>query len=228
MSERLHEYFAAEATEYLDRLEALLDLSGPPDVEQLLRLARGVRGSAQMAGADTLVRVAERLEEGLRAVQADHVAWSDDLRALSAGTVADLKILVRASSPWGAAEEARVRAAIERWDEAEGASPAPLAGADGDGVVPIESLFYDDEGPHVLSTTDGGEMSDQGGGWGEPVPIESLLLDREGALAEALGMRGEIERALRGGDSSTGALESALDELFELLEYAAAPGPGRG
>jgi chemotaxis protein histidine kinase CheA len=226
MSERLHEYLAAEATEYLDRLESLLASPGRPDLEQLLRLARGVRGSAQMAGADTLVAVAERLEEGLRAVQARHVAWSDDLRAISAGTVADLKVLVRASSRWGPAEEARVRAAIERWNEAEGAAGGREAS--GGGVVEIESLFYDDEGPHVLSPNDGGEMSYQDHGSATPVPIESLLLDRDGALAEALGMREEIERAVRRGASSDGALEAAIGELFELLEYAAAAGPGRG
>ena len=229
MSERLHEYFAAETTEYLDRLEALLAAPGRPDLEQLLRLARGVRGSAQMAGADTLVAVAERLEEGLRAVQAAHVAWSDDLRAISAGTVADLKILVRASSRWGPAEEARVRAAIDRWNEAERGSGGRHDGeGEPDGVVEIESLFYDDEGPHVLSEPEGREMSYQDQGSTAPVPIESLLLDRDGALAEALGMREEIERALRSGGSGGGALEAAIGELFELLEYAVSAGPGRG
>jgi chemotaxis protein histidine kinase CheA len=228
MSERLHEYFASEATEYLDRLESLLATPGRPDLEQLLRLARGVRGSAQMAGADTLVAVAERLEEGLRAVQADHVAWSDDLRAISAGTVADLKILVRASSRWGPAEEARVRAAIDRWNEAEGVATARHREEESGGVVEIESLFYDDEGPHVLSANDEGEMSYQDHGSSAPVPIESLLLDREGALAEALGMREEIERAMRSDGSAGGALETAIGELFELLEYAVAAGPGRG
>ena len=228
MSERLHEYLAAEATEYLDRLESLLASPGRPDLEQLLRLARGVRGSAQMAGADTLVAVAERLEEGLRAVQADHVAWSDDLRVISAGTVADLKILVRAASRWGPAEEARVRAAIERWNEAEGGPAGRRHEVASGEIVEIDSLFYDDEGPHVLSPNDGGEMSYQDHGSGVPVPIESLLLDREGALAEALGMREEVERAMRSAATSDGTLEAAIGELFELLAYAAAAGPGRG
>jgi chemotaxis protein histidine kinase CheA len=224
MSDRLHEYFAAEATEYLDRLEQLLSTPGPPDLEQLLRLARGVRGSAQMAEADTLVAVAERLESGLRSVQAEHVTWSEELRALSAGTVADLKVLARASSRWGREEEARVRQALERWDSSdrsEGSLATPA-------VVDVATLFYDDEGPHIL-TPDQPETtkSMNNGGAAGPVPIETLLLDRDGALREALAMRQEIEQALRS-DGGNGALQQAVGELFELIEYAAGRGSAEG
>lgn len=228
MSERLHEYFAAEATEYLDQLESMLSLPGTPDLDQLLRLARGVRGSAQMAGADTLVGVAERLEEGVRSVQANHVVWSDDVRQLSAQTVADLKILVRASGHWGALEEERVRSAIERWDEVETSVERPRHRSALAPEVGIESLFYDDEGPHVLTSESDDDMTEMSAPMASsPVPIESLLLDREGALREALGMRGAIERSLREIPGAEVELAATMRDLFELLDLAAAGGTAR-
>jgi hypothetical protein len=48
------EFFAMEATEYLDRLDALLSAPKPPEFDELLRLApsasaggRGMRGPAR-------------------------------------------------------------------------------------------------------------------------------------------------------------------------------------
>lgn len=221
MSERLYEYFASEASEYLDQLEALLGERKSPDLDQLLRLTRGVRGSAQMAGADTLVGVAERLEEGLRSVQAGQVVWSDDVRRLSAQTVDDLKLLVRASSRWSAIDDARVRAAIARWDDVDAGHPSQHSSSH-PAEVPIESLFYDDKGPHVLSSEEDTEMKDERAAAGsQPVAIESLLLDREGALREALSMRDQVERSLRGIPGAEGELGATVRDLFELIELAA-------
>lgn len=221
MSERLHEYFASEASEYLDQLEALLGKRENPDLDQLLRLTRGVRGSAQMAGADTLVGVAERLEEGLRSVQAGQVVWSDDIRRLSAQTVDDLKLLVRASNRWSALEDARVRAAIARWDDVDSEHPSPHR-SPLPAEVPIESLFYDNEGTHVLSSEEETEMNDaRAAADSQPVPIESLVLDREGALREALSMRNEVERSLRTIPGAEVELGATVSDLFELIELAA-------
>ena len=58
MSQPLSEYFAREAGEYLDRLDALLAGDAAPDPVEFFRLARGVRGSAQIACADAVARVA--------------------------------------------------------------------------------------------------------------------------------------------------------------------------
>ncbi|HEU0079972.1 MAG TPA: Hpt domain-containing protein, partial [Longimicrobiaceae bacterium] len=67
MSQSLSDYFALEAGEFLDQLDALLAGGGTPDAERFFRLARGVRGSAQLAGAGPIAEVAERLEDGARA-----------------------------------------------------------------------------------------------------------------------------------------------------------------
>ena len=69
MSQPLNEYFVQEAGEYLDELDALLARSGTPDAAEFFRLARGVRGSAQIAGAQPVAQVAEGLEDAARALR---------------------------------------------------------------------------------------------------------------------------------------------------------------
>jgi HPt (histidine-containing phosphotransfer) domain-containing protein len=209
MSERLSEYLTHESGEYLNRLEQLLDEPGDADPQEMLRLARGVRGSAQMAGVDTIARVAERIEEALRAVTTNGVRWTEEVRQLAAETVRDIKVLMRALNRWGPAEEARVRTAIERWDdlEPEAASAVPS----------IATFFYDDAGPHVLSEP--------------PLPegvvrIESLLLRGDGALREALALRPAVESAARG-SAGAGDLNALLDELFELVRLGRDGGEDR-
>ncbi len=51
MAQPLSEYFALEAGEFLDQMDALLAGGERPDPVRFFRLARGVRGSAQLAGA---------------------------------------------------------------------------------------------------------------------------------------------------------------------------------
>ena len=200
MSQRLSDYLTQETTDYLEQLDRLLMAPGAPDPESLLRLARGVRGSAQMAGIDTIAAVAERLEDAGRSVLSNTIIWTEETRQLAIHTVRDLKVLVRALNRWGPEEEARVRAAILRWDEMEGADP--------DEVVPISSLFYDDAGPHEIPPA-------QAEG-AEAVPVDMLFLRGEAALREALRLRPEIEALLPAGVPLE--LHLKLAELFDLLE----------
>ncbi|HEX8906370.1 MAG TPA: Hpt domain-containing protein, partial [Longimicrobiaceae bacterium] len=116
MSQPLSEYFAAEAGEYLDRMDALLAQGGAPDPVEFFRLARGVRGSAQIAGADAVARVAEGMEDAARSLRDGAMQWSDDVRARARETSADLRALVASHGRWGAEEERRAHAAAARWE----------------------------------------------------------------------------------------------------------------
>ena len=203
MSTKLSDYFANEAGEYLDQLERLLSQSGLPDTSQFLRLATGVRGSAQMAGAETVSGVAERLEDAARAVANSSVSWSEEIRLLSQQTVADLKLLVRALNRWGQEEERRVREAIIRWDDRE------ASGIQSSQPVPVSDLFFDDEGPHVVEDVE--EAA-------EVVSIDTLLLRGEPALRRALEIRPEVEAAAQLGSGGAIRLDELLRELFELVE----------
>lgn len=206
MSQRLNDYFSQEATDYLAQLEELLAGEGAPDAGELVRLARGVRGSAQMGGAQTIAGVAERLEDAARSLQSHTIVWSEEVRRLAMETVSDLQLLVRALNRWGPEEEARVRSALGRWDEVPSAEERNDASA---AVVSIESLFFDDAGPHILSAP-------------EIVAVEALLFRGEAALREALRLREELERlAAEGGERA--ALAERLRELFDLVELGLAP-----
>jgi len=120
MAQPLSEYFALEAGEFLDQLDALLAGSERPDPVRFFRLARGVRGSAQLAGAAPIAEVAERLEDGSRAIRDGVLQWSPEVRDRARRTVDDLRALVERHGSWGAAEDARARAAAERWSDVRG------------------------------------------------------------------------------------------------------------
>lgn len=132
MSQPLSDYFAQEAGEFLDQLHALLGRSEAPDAPGFFRLARGVRGSAQVAGAEGVARVAERLEDAARAYRDGTLAWSGEVRERARGTVADLRALVEAHGRWGAAEDARAAGALARWDGAAGTRRRADAAPDAD------------------------------------------------------------------------------------------------
>jgi HPt (histidine-containing phosphotransfer) domain-containing protein len=208
MSERLSEYFTRDAADYLAQLAQLLAQPDGLDPERMMQLARGVRGSAQMAGAETIAAVAERLEDAARSVLSRNIVWSDEIRLLAADTVSDLQLLVRAVNRWGPEEEARVRAAIERWDDLEGPEGAARRGAR---VIPVSDLFYDDAGPHILSTAPEREAA-------EPavVPVERLVFRGESALREALRLRPEVERLAQSAGATE--LDERLREVFDLIE----------
>ncbi|MBV9772486.1 MAG: hypothetical protein JO040_00965 [Gemmatimonadetes bacterium] len=116
MSHSLSDYFALEAGEFLEQLDALLTQGGTPDAERLFRLSRGVRGSARVAQEAEIAGVAEALESAARGLHERSLPWSEELRALAIRTVDDLRALVRARGQWGAAESARAREAVSRWE----------------------------------------------------------------------------------------------------------------
>lgn len=96
MSQRLSDYLAHEAGEYLERMSWLLSASAAPSRDEMLRLARGIRGSARMAGADDVGDVAERLENELRVAPGGATAWPGDSRERCLRLVAELEGLLYA------------------------------------------------------------------------------------------------------------------------------------
>ncbi len=117
MSQPLSEYFAQEAGDFLDELDALLAADATPAAAQLFRLARGVRGSAQIAGAAGVARVAERLEDAVRSVRDGTLPWDDAVRARVQATSVDLRRLV-ASYAAGGGDDALAAEAAARWEGA--------------------------------------------------------------------------------------------------------------
>lgn len=181
MSQRLDDFLALEAGEYLSRMSRLLTGSAAPDPEELLRLARGIRGSAQMARAADVAEIAERLEGEARALATGAEAWDEAARERCLQVVAELESVL-----------------YEREGE----------------VIPISDLFYDDEGPHVLSPATDQDPTDDS----EDVPIGTLLYSGENALAAAADLEPEITGAVAAGDRARSA--ALVDELFDLIRLA--------
>lgn len=129
MTQPLREYFALEAGEFLDQLDALLAGSDRPDPVRFFRLARGVRGSAQLAGAALIAEVAERLEDGARAIRDGLLPWSPEVRDRVRRTAEDLRALVEGHENWGAAEDERAKEAVARWGDVHGRRRSDQPGA---------------------------------------------------------------------------------------------------
>lgn len=109
----VRDYFREESTECLRAFDALL-AAERADPAALHRLARNLRGVAQMAREERTYRAAVALEAGCRAVARSELAWSDDTRDSFEATVQDLRTLVDGGAA-EAEQEERVASVLDRW-----------------------------------------------------------------------------------------------------------------
>jgi chemotaxis protein histidine kinase CheA len=111
----LSEYFDTEARDNLALLDAQLEHQ-EPDISALYRATRAIRGSAQMARADHVLRAAAALESALRSTHSRALAWSSDISSRVRQSVADLHTLVDHGT-----DETKLDAVaddvVERWRE---------------------------------------------------------------------------------------------------------------
>src|SRR5262245_43019226 len=101
------DFFALEAGDYLERLDGLMQGSGAPAVEEFVRLARALRGSALMASQAPIARVAGGLETLARGIREGRLTWDPGTRQLATRAVDDLKIFVRRAGSWGEPDTAK-------------------------------------------------------------------------------------------------------------------------
>src|SRR6266436_10091374 len=71
----MSDFFALEAGEYLERLDGLLAQGDSPSADEIVRLARALRGSALMANQHAIARTAAGLEALARTVREGRRAW---------------------------------------------------------------------------------------------------------------------------------------------------------
>ena len=126
MSERmgLTEFFAMEAAEYLERLDALVSPQDPPNAGEVVRIARALRGSALMAKQQAIAGTTAALENLARAVDEGRRPWDAQVRQLMVRTVDDLKIFVRGIGTWSDEDESKANALSEELDTLAGRSSA--------------------------------------------------------------------------------------------------------
>lgn len=156
MSVGLLDFFVLEASDYIDRLQRLVAADEPmgPDSATLLKLARGLRGSAVMARLTSFADAASGLERGARLLHEGRIAWTHGLSAAVTESIADLKSLVPMARLWGESHDLRARStggklasvldAVERHGELmqSGGVPATPAAAPAE-PNPAVAAFFD-------------------------------------------------------------------------------------
>ncbi len=121
----MSDFFALEAGEYLERLDALLGKGDSPSADELVRLARALRGSALMANQHAIARAAAGLEALARAVREGRGGWDAQTKQLAVRGVDDLKIFVRRAPNWTDADTAKADALSQELEQLAGRPSAP-------------------------------------------------------------------------------------------------------
>ncbi len=126
MSERmgLTEFFAMEAGEYLERLDALVSPHDPPSAGEVVRITRALRGSALMAKQHAIAGTTAALENLARSIDEGRRPWDAQIKQLMVRTVDDLKTFVRGIGAWSEADDAKAQTLAEELDAAAGRSSA--------------------------------------------------------------------------------------------------------
>jgi chemotaxis protein histidine kinase CheA len=138
------------------------------EAAQFAAAARGLRGSATMAKAGGLARLAADVERIASGIVQGATAWNPDVQRAVVGAVEDLKLLVRSVRTWGAEQDARVE---ERVRQLARYGPAREERQE-DVIVPVSQLFYNDDGQHIVyvapnpRTNYEQQLRQQGGGIG--------------------------------------------------------------
>jgi hypothetical protein len=155
-------FFQQEATEYLDRLDQVVDSAGDaaPDLGAFLAHARALRGSASMARLDGLADLAATVERVGAAIRDDVVHWDQRLQFAVRGALVEIRALVDRAAEWGEPELRRSRqqsvalgavaASYMRTPVQVSPGAHPVSGGGMDRAVPIATLFPDDGQPGLL------------------------------------------------------------------------------
>jgi len=170
-----------EASEYLERLDGVVSSQGEPDREELVRLARALRGSALMANEQQIGKVAAGLENLARAVREERVAWDASTKQIAISAVDELKILVRAVGEWTPETEAKAGRIANVLNSAAGSSTAAPAPKE-QGLDSGTRAFIARESATVAST----------------LHQTSKLLQREQPRPEQLEELAKVMQPLRG------------------------------
>jgi chemotaxis protein histidine kinase CheA len=151
----LTDFFALEAGEYLERLDALLGRPEvEPAVEELVRLARALRGSALMANQHPIARAAAGLEALARAVREGRRSWDEATKQYATRAVDDLKIFVRRAGAWTDDDTAKAEALGAQLDQAAGRASAQIRAAEALGLDAGARAFVAREGAAIGSALD--------------------------------------------------------------------------
>lgn len=190
------QFFALEASDYLERLARIADRPDRPDGDELVRLTRALRGTALMAGLAPFAQAAAGLERLAKAHRDNPATWSVGRAEVVAGAVEELERLTRQAGTWSEQDSeaaARLGRDLATSLGEEPAAPAPAPEKEDD-LKPSVRSFVAREGAIVAGTLEHA--------------AQALELGQPGAAAEAILPRLQSLRGL-----------AALPRLSPLPEF---------
>ena len=120
------DYFAMEASEYLDRLRALVDAPEAPAAAELVRYSRALRGAALMANQQPIARAANGLEGLARGIRDGQRAWDGTTKDLTSRAVEALAGFVKRSAGWTTADGQAAEQLAKDLEALAGGAVTPL------------------------------------------------------------------------------------------------------
>src|SRR2546427_325794 len=150
----MSDFFALEAGEYLERLDAVLQQSETPGADEFVRLARALRGSALMANQQAIGKAAAGVESLARAVREGRRPWDAQTKQLAVRAIDDLKIFVRRAANWTQADSAKAEALGAQLDQLAGRPSAQVRAAEALGLASGARAFVAREGAAIASALD--------------------------------------------------------------------------
>ncbi|HYR99537.1 MAG TPA: hypothetical protein VEO58_11010 [Gemmatimonadales bacterium] len=145
----MSDFFALEAGEYLERLDGMLAKGDSPSADEIVRLARALRGSALMANQLAIARAAAGLEVLARAVREGRRAWDPQIQQLALRAVDDLKIFVRRAGSWTDADTAKAEALAVELEQVAGRPSAQIRAVEALGLDAGARAFVAREGAAI-------------------------------------------------------------------------------
>src|SRR5437660_415060 len=145
----MSDFFALEAGEYLERLDGMLAKGDSPSADEIVRLARALRGSALMASQPAIARAAAGLEVLARAVREGRRAWDPQTQQLALRAVDDMKIFVRRAGSWTDADTAKAEALAVELEQVAGRPSAQIRAVEALGLEAGARAFVAREGAAI-------------------------------------------------------------------------------
>src|SRR6266545_1435093 len=147
----MSDFFALEAGEFLDRLDAVLQGDAPPAADEFVRLSRALRGSALMASQQAIARAASGVEALARAVREGRRPWDAATKQIATRAVDDLKIFVRKAASWTDADTAKAEALASQLEQLGGRPSGQVRAAEAMGLDAGARAFVAREGAAIAS-----------------------------------------------------------------------------
>ena len=120
-----------------------------PSADEIVRLARALRGSALMANQHAIARTAAGLEAVARAVREGRRAWDPQTQQLALRAVDDLKIFVRRAGTWTDADTAKAEALAQQLEQLAGRPSAQIRAVEALGLDAGARAFVAREGAAI-------------------------------------------------------------------------------